>query len=138
MEVASMAQRIIDLDSVLPDSLVVKLGGEEYSLPGDIPVPDYLELARLFEALGDEPVEGEEPPLAQLYELVLELFQRENPGLESLPIGPRRLGRLVLMIYTGAADSDDPKAQTESKSKRKAAGTRSTSRKRPTKSGSSR
>lgn len=134
-----MAQRIIDLDAVLPDALVVRVGGEEYTLPGDIPVPDYLELARLFEALGDEPGEGEEPPLAELYEFVLELFQRENPGLESLPIGPRRLGRLVLMIYTGAADSDDDPKEPAAKAKpRKAAGTRSTSRKKPTKSRSSR
>lgn len=128
-------QKIIDLDAVMPESLIVKMGGEEYSLPGDIPVPDYLELSRLFENLAEVPEDGEEPALLQLYELVLELFQRENPGIEELPIGPRRLGRLVLMLYTGAADNDDPKAET--KPKRRAAGTKSTSRKSPRKSASS-
>ena len=132
-------QRIIDLDAVMPESLIVKMGGEEYKLPGDIPVPDYLELSRLFERLADTPEEGEDPALLQLYDLVLDLFQRENPDVEELPIGPRRLGRLVLMLYTGAADSDDPKVEETPKPKprRRAAGTKSSSRKSPPKSASS-
>lgn len=142
MPKVSTGQRIIDLDAVVPESIIVKMSGEEYELPGDIPVPDFLEIARIMDEIetGAVPEEGESSSLQRLYELALDLFRQMDPTIEELPIGPARLGRLVVMLYTGAADGDPGKAPVPARKptrRRSTAGTKSSPRKKPTKSRSS-
>jgi hypothetical protein len=132
--VMASKQRIIDLDVAMPQSVAVKVRGKLYDLPGDIPVPDFLEIQQLTEELetavegGND--DGSDETIAELYERVMDLFRIENPALENLPLGPRRLGALVVQLYAGAAEED---GATEDPPRSKAAGTRSTSRKQPTK-----
>ena len=127
-----MAQRIIDLDVIVPERIGVKIDDEVYDLPGDIPVPDYLAIARLTDALGDE-AENAGETFEELYERVIDLFRVHNPDLVDLPLGPTRLGALVVQLYTQAAEEDAPPARpTKAKS-----GTRSTSRTKSKRSRSS-
>lgn len=129
-----MGQRIIDLDELVPETVDVKMGGQVYKLPGDIPVPDYLRIAKLWDSLQEEPEEGDEDPrLKQLYDAVLELFQKEDSKIKDLPIGPKRLGLIVVTVFAGL-----PGEEQEPEGNGKAAGTKSSSRKKPTKSRSSR
>lgn len=121
-------QRIIDLDAVAPQSIGIKLGGEVYELPGDLPVPKYLRIAALTDELADA---GEDAggTLQRLYDEVVGLFLELNDlpedaeGNPELPLGPTRLGALVVQLYTQAAEDDAPKRPTK-----RPAGTRSTSR----------
>jgi hypothetical protein len=97
-----MAQKIVDLDAAVPENLHVRCEGAIYDLPGDIPIPDYIEIERLVDALNDPEGEGSgQERLQELYSRVLELFQIKQPDLEELPIGPRRLGVLVVSLYSG-------------------------------------
>ena len=125
-----MAQKIVDLDAAVPENLAVKCGGVIYDLPGDIPIPDYIEIERLVDALNDPEAEGSgQERLQELYDRVLELFRIKQPDLEKLPIGPRRLGVLVVSLYSGGTreveDEERPtkrstKSGTKGRSKRSA------------------
>lgn len=62
-----MAGRIIDLDAFAPSDIVVKLGGEEWPIPGDIPTSLWLKLIKAqgplkaaMKAVGEG---GEDPAL---------------------------------------------------------------------------
>ncbi len=132
--------RIIDLDEVLPADVVVRIEGAEYPLPADVPVPDYLAIARLIDELESAEAQEQSPVdrLEELYERVLDLFRLKTPDLKELPLGPRRLGELVLQIY--GEEPDEPAANGAERPTRPAApaGTRSTkSRPRPRRSASS-
>jgi hypothetical protein len=116
-------QRIIDLDEAVPEDLGVKVDGQIYDLPGDIPIPRYLEIERLVDRL-DDPEQADGQGLKRLYEQILDLFRVRQPDLEELPIGPRRLGALVVQLYSQAADGDGGEEERPTR-----AGTRSTSRK---------
>lgn len=141
------AQKIIDLDAAVPESIGVKIDGVVYELPGDIPVPDFLAIARLLEDLGDASEDADPArALSQLYEAILDLFRKENTlptnaeGEEELPIGPQRLGNLVVELYADAAEDDAGKAPRKAAPARRngKAGTPSTPRRRtPRKSASS-
>lgn len=127
-----MAQRIIDLDAVVPDSIGVRIDGEVYELPGDIPVPDFLAIGRLLEDLGEENPDQAGDALQQLYDRTLDLFRIHQPDLEELPIGPKRLGTLIVELYTEAAEEDEGKEQAAPPRRNRSAGTRSTSRPKQT------
>lgn len=130
-----MPQQITDLDEACPETLPVRLNGVIYQLPGDIPIPDFIELERLVNDLEDPEAEGTGgEKLQALFDKVLELFQEHQPNLapEDLKIGPKRLGALIVALYNGAADGeggDDgahpPKAGTRSTSKTRSKRSRS-------------
>lgn len=132
-----MAQRIIDLDAVVPETIGVRIDKVIYDLPGDIPVPKYLKIARLTDELA-EPGEGSGGVLEALYDEVVDLFgelndlPEDDEGKVSLPIGPTRLGALVIQLYAQAAEADDPRP-----TRARRAGTKSTSRTKPKRSASS-
>lgn len=131
------AQRIIDLDAVVPETIGVKIDGEVFELPGDIPVPTFLAIGRLLEDLGGEP-EDAGNALEDLYERTLELFRVHQSDLEELPIGPKRLGTLIVELYTEAAEADEGKDEAPPPSRRNgSSGTRSTPRKRTTRKSAS-
>jgi hypothetical protein len=127
-EVVPVPQNIIDLDAAVPELLHVKCGGVIYDLPGDISIPDFLEIERLVKRLDGSTGEADEEStgsdtLQALYDKVLALFQIEQPELEELPMGPRRLGALIPQLYTAAADGDGGEQKRPTKG-----GTRSTKR----------
>jgi hypothetical protein len=131
-----MPQQITDLSEAVPETFPVRLEheGPVYQLPGDIPIPDFIELERLVNDLEDPEAEGTGgEKLQALYEKVLEIFQVHQPDLESLPIGPKRLGALIVHLYSGAADADGG----DDARPPKAAGTPSTKPKRSKRSASS-
>ncbi len=132
--------RIIDLDVLVPDDLAVRIDGELYKLPSDIPIPEYLRLSRTWdrvrelqdgEKTAEDAAEATEL-LEDLYEQILALLRSQQPDLEDLPIGPRRLGALIISIYADLATEEEPERPTKPRT-----GTRNTSRKRSTKSRSS-
>jgi hypothetical protein len=96
--------RIIDLDTVVPDDITVILHGQEYLLPGDVPVPDWLEISKATDRIDTDPAAGQE-----LYDLVLELFRLRQPELESIPLGARQMMTLVFGLY----DTDTPEEAEE-------------------------
>lgn len=97
------AQEIIDLDAGQSDTVGVRIDGTVYELPGDIPVPEFLYIARLVDSLGKDTASGPET-LEELYERVFDLFRVHQPDLEDLPIGPSRLGKLVMELYQRLSD----------------------------------
>lgn len=128
--------RLIDLSAVVPETVEVQLdaaGEEVYRLPGDLPVPDYLEISRLLERLQGEDSDAAETAFLALNEKVEGLFLEHNDVAPKL--GPRQLGALVMSLYEGLADGDD---DPDPPKPAKRAGTRSSSRKRTTRSRSSR
>lgn len=127
-----MAQRIIDLDAVVPENVAVRIDGETYELPPDIPIPDYLAIARTIEALDSARPEDAVNQMGDIYERVLDLFRINSPEIEDLPIGPRRLGELILQIYGEGGEEEKPARPTPRRN-----GTRSSSPRPRRKSGSS-
>lgn len=119
--------KIVDLDALAPEPITVKLAGQQYRLPGDIPMPLML---RLEQAAGSE-VSGD--LLHDLYGDLLGLFQVHQPELTELPIGTTQIIRAIPAIYYGV-EPDPPKPAKKPAAKRKSAGTRSTPRRSTTRS----
>lgn len=131
--------RIIDLDTVAPPDIEVVHQGNEYLLPGDIPVPNMLAIERAARDFFDtDSDEGATDRLVALQDEVLALFRIRQPDLEELPpLGMAQLVVLVRSLYDDGEDvtPDPPKPAP----KRSRGGTPSSTRSRKrTGSGSSR
>lgn len=122
-----MPQKIIDLDALVGPPIKVKLAGTIYELPPDLPAPLFLKVCAYAESDLSEAEMAED-----LYGELLELFRTHQPDLEELPIGLSGLIRAIPAIYGRPA----PEAEGGARPSR--AGTKSTSRKRPKSSRSSR
>jgi hypothetical protein len=123
-----MSQEITDLDAsgVIHAAKKVRLHGEVYTLPGDIPAPLFVQLMAFAENPGLEDA-------AALYREILALFRVHQPELETIPLGLNELTHAVGFIYNGAAvtgDDGDEEGPTPPKpsSKKKTAAGRSRSR----------
>lgn len=123
-----MSQAIIDLDVALAKPLKVRLAGQTYTLPGDIPAPLYLAVTSFADA-GEGEVD-ERQLTETIYGELLALFRVHQPELVSLPIGLAQLAVAVPKIYGGADEEGGAPP-------RKAASTRSTKSKKRTSSASS-
>lgn len=98
----------IDLDEVIVEDFTVKLAGQEYRLPGDVPVESMLRLARAWDRL----VAGEgdsDENVAELSAQALALFRIRQPDLEGLPLGVGQIGTLITRLY-GIGDEEAPAA----------------------------
>lgn len=96
-----MSQRIIDIDAagILTPPIQVKLKGETYTLPGDVPAPLYARLIATSESGGTpKDING-------LYTELIALFQQYQPTLESLPVGVNEMVAVVGFIYNSAGDT---------------------------------
>lgn len=122
-----MAQRIIDLDEVLPDPIIVRIGGEEYTLPADLPIPDFHRLDQLVKQVDEAEIGAKGEAIRALYEAVCELFAEHNDlptddeGKPVLPLGAAQLGTLVVSLYQGdlePLDGEGDRPTSRSKSKR--------------------
>ena len=106
-----MPQKIVDLDALAGSPRKVKLGGEVYTLPSDIPAPLYLKLLHLGE-LGERDEDPSVDDVADIYNRMLKLFQVHQPDLEELPIGLTQLMESVGALYGGGADDEDEPGPT--------------------------
>lgn len=98
----------IDLDDIILEDHKVKLGGQIYLLPGDLPIEEMLSLSRAWERMnaGIGGTDGDEL-VDDLYQRVLALFRVRQPDLEELPIGVLAVARLIVRLYSGP-DDDEP------------------------------
>ena len=97
--------RYIDLDDLIPPDITVRIGGEEFLLPGDVPVPDYLELQRLSAGIVDGDTDDPEGTVVALHDRLLDLFRVHQPDMEVLPVGPRALLPLVFRYLDAPMDT---------------------------------
>ena len=100
--------RFIDLDEIVPDDIHVRLNGEIYRLPGDIPVPDRLRFELLLERITDrsDPRAANEAS-REAYERLLAMFQARQPTMENIPVGWERLLPLILEVFYGDAEQQE-------------------------------
>lgn len=99
-----MSSEIVDLDAVVGPPKKVRLGGQVYVLPGDIPVELYLALNQAAQAETD----GEGDQVEILYEQLLDLFRTHQPDLESLPLSMTQLVQAIPTIYGGDEGKSKP------------------------------
>lgn len=117
--------RFIDLDDVVPEAIYVRVAGQEWTLPGDIPVPLYLELDRLWdEAAGDDAEKAVEAA-ERMRDALLTLFREAHPDMEELPVGTRGLMHLVFRYLN--ADVLGQEDEAPARPQRRAGTTRKTS-----------
>lgn len=94
----------VDLDAIGDqEKKRVRLAGQTYDLPPDIPVELWLRVSRYL-AGGMTETEV----ITGLYQAVLELFQTADPGLTELKINLGTLIRALAQIYNPAADAAPP------------------------------
>lgn len=99
--------RYIDLDDLVPADITVRVRGEEYQLPGDVPVPEYLELSRLAGEIAGMDSEDPESAVVALHDRLLALFRVHQPDLTELPVGPRALLPLVFRYLDAPAEQEE-------------------------------
>lgn len=122
-----MSQKIIDLDALVGPPKKVKLGGDIYKLPADLPAPLFLKISTYADSEMDEA-----EMFADLYDELLDLFRVHQPDLDDLPIGVAQLVLAVPKIYQdGVSETEEGGARPSR------AGTRSTRRKPKTKASAS-
>lgn len=126
--------RYIDLDDLVPADITVRVRGEEYLLPGDVPVPEYLALTNLASEIADQTSEDPEASVVGLHDRLLALFRVHQPDLQELPVGPRALLPLVFRYLDAPAEQEEaeaapptPAAGTPTKNSGKPPRTRTTS-----------
>lgn len=107
-----MSTKIIDLDELLGPPKRVKLAGETYTLPPQIPAPLYLKMKAANEAREEGADDDAEQDRVEIvYGEVLELFQQYQPDLEELPVGIVQVFQVIPRIYMAPEESDAaPKA----------------------------
>lgn len=114
------ATPIIDLDLLAPPPKQVRIGGEVYTLPGDIPVELYLRINQ-FNADGAKVTDLE--VIQYLHDELLKLFHVHHPGLDELPMSIAQAVLAVGVIYGGAGQEDQdgppPRAKAGTPSSRR-------------------
>jgi hypothetical protein len=97
-----MPTQIVELDALVPDDIEFRYQGGKYVLPGDISVETTFRIQKLLLALNaaetaavgveDEKLQtkaiaDQERLTLEVEELLLSLFRKRDPKLESLPFG---------------------------------------------------
>ena len=120
--------RLIDLDAAVAASdLTVRLGGQEYTIPGEVDVPRMLKWIS-YEDRFDKKDEDGEKLVSEVYEDILNLFRLRNPALDSIPISLTQIGELFRMLfetYNDAGDDDVPPTKPQTPSRKSSARSRS-------------
>lgn len=120
--------QIIDLDALVGPPKKVRLAGEIYKLPADLPAALFLKISAYADSELSEVEMAED-----LYEELLELFRVHQPDVESLPIGIAQMVLAIPQIYQGETAT----SAEEGGARPSRAGTRSTSRTKRTKKSAS-
>lgn len=109
---------IIDLDELVPDDIVFKYKGGEYTLPGDLRTEDTLKLYALLQRLAETEAKGTADELkrviTQTEAALLPLFQIHHPEMERLPFGATALGHVLrrVLALLGLLQTVDAEAPT--------------------------
>lgn len=130
--------RLIDLDAVVGSPIRVKLRGEEYKLPPDLPAPTMLLFMEFEDRVAAAEKKGDDSAineaLRDAYEEVLGLFQVYQPELETLPISMEQITILVVELiseYSDESNGDRPtKPTARSKKNSGRSGSRASARSR--------
>jgi hypothetical protein len=105
-----LPSEIVNLDELIPDDLTIRVGGQDYELPGDIDTETTFKLDKLMRKLGeaetkvasadvtDEDRETAEKLTLEAQEIVLELFRIKQPDMEKLPFGARGFSQVLARI----------------------------------------
>jgi hypothetical protein len=107
-----MPEDVINLDELGGPAKKVILDGQEFILPGDLPIDLYIEMAEAERRFEDEDAD-DLAILKSLRDRVLELFQFHQPDLQELPrsAGFRQILQLVGTVYrSGGGDTDEQAA----------------------------
>jgi len=123
------AQRILDLDDIARPELVIRTGGVDYVLPGDVPCEKWLRIAAAADLVHTGDADSDD--VQELNDRVLDLFRIRQPDLDELPLSAGQILLTLAAFYDdeiGEAVPDPPA--------RRVAGTRSSSRKKTTRSAS--
>lgn len=110
--------RIIDIDALLPDDIELVIGGETYTIPGDVPAPDVLRLMQAARHVQDVAEQGDAEQVIQasvhLHDLVVGMIRRRHPGVD-IQLGQRGLRAVVVGILEafGMIEADDDGAGGE-------------------------
>lgn len=119
-----MATPIVDLDQFLGADKRVKLRGQTYTLPPDLPVEVYLRIQRA----ATEGLEEREQ-VETLYGELLELFRYGDPKIEKLPLGMTQLLIVIPAVYNpDAVDGDAEERPTRTRTRGGKSPTRSNNR----------
>ena len=113
-------ENITDLDLLVGKPIKVRLGGEVYKLPADIPAPLFLRITSFADS-----DDSDAEIASTMYEELLALFQVHQPDLKRLTIGLAQLTAVIPQVYGGEGEEPD----RPTKPKRKPS-TRSSSRRR--------
>lgn len=123
-----MPTEIIDLDEAVQKPKKVKLGGQIYTLPGELPAPLYLRLRAEEQAYAEQVEAGEangDQRIEDLNDLLLDLFRTHQPDIEELPAGIVQLFTVIPRVYgAGSVVDDDEGGDDETPKPRKKTGAR--------------
>lgn len=91
---------VINLDALIPDTTIVLPDGNEYPVPGDLPIPTTLRLGELADRLLAEDLDAAsgDQVIRDLYAALLAVFQLRQPDLEEIPVGPRILTTVTYAV----------------------------------------
>lgn len=121
-----MPTEIIDLDELVSPPKKVRIQGNVYTLPSELPVELYLRLRVAEQAYAEAQENGEEVDenqrVEELHDLLLELFREHQPDLEKLPGGLIQLFTIIPRVYGAASvveeeDEPDPNSSTHGRGK---------------------
>lgn len=126
-----MPATVTDLDVLAPARKRVRLAGQEYELPGDVPVATMLELERLAQEAERGDMDDYEAGRL-LYEQVLGIFRVHQPDIVSLPFGIEQLAAFVPTVYGEEPPAEDESAEGPTPPQAEA-GTKSSGKGKPVK-----
>lgn len=117
----------IDFSPFAPKDLTVVLDGQEYAVPGDIPIPTVAKLVSGAEALDEAQGDDAYQQITALYDELLALFRIRQPDLDSLPIGARMLRPVIWALLNPALITDEEDAEDPPRAEEAASTTKTTS-----------
>ena len=103
--------RLIDLDTLVGEDIEVKLAGETYLLPSDIPAESMVRLISLYQRAGEGEEDDNVATLEAISDEVLTLFQIRQPDLEYIPIGIK--GAFALLTKLMDLYNDAPEGEPD-------------------------
>lgn len=99
--------RLIDLDVLVGEDIDVRLAGETYRIPSDIPAESMVRLISLYQNAGEGDDDSHTETLQQIADEVLALFQIRQPDLDYLPLGVKGAFALLTQLMDLYADPED-------------------------------
>lgn len=91
----------LDLDAIAPPNRTVRLGGNVYELPGDMPIES---IVRAMQLQGQMESEDEEESLAalnDLLEIIYDLFRSANDDFVPMPLSLGNVMNILGLVLSG-------------------------------------